>query len=121
MAALPEQQRAEVFSDFVETLRFRALLEQPCSLNAGQPIERERFGVVGETLVPEGTVRVRWRLDDEVRETLRTLETRLSRTRQNAYLAMHSARLGQLWRELETRFDIDVLEEVKDALARRWA
>ena len=39
----------------------------------------------------------------------------------NHYLAMHSARLGQLWRELERRFDIEVVEEVKNALARRWA
>jgi hypothetical protein len=123
---LPEPQRAEVRWAFEQTLRFRAALEERSSLEGQQPIGRERFGLAGETLVPEGTVRVRVWLDDEVRETLRTCEMRLSRTRRNAYLAMHSARLGQLWAELERRFshdvvDLNVLEEVKRALARRWA
>jgi hypothetical protein len=120
VSEVPERWRAEVFSAFVKTLRFRADLEERSSLEGAQPIGRERFGLLGEDLVPEGTVRVRVWLDDEVREIVRTLEMRLSRTRRNHYLAMHSARLGQLWRELEQRFEIDVLEEVKGALGRCW-
>ena len=120
VSALPEDQRTAVFAAFLETLRFRAALEQRCSLESEQPVGRERFGPRGETLIPEGTMRVRAWLDEEVRETLHTCERRLSRTRRNYYLAMHSARLGQLWAELECRFDIEVLEEVRHALGRRW-
>jgi hypothetical protein len=121
VCALPAAQRAEVRWAFEQTLCFRAGLEERSSLEGTQPIGRERFGLAGEALVPEGTLRVRRRFDDEVRETLRTLEAPLSRTRRNAYLAMHSARLGQLWRELEQRFEIDVLEETRLTLGRRWA
>jgi hypothetical protein len=51
---LPAAQRAEVRWAFEETLRFRAGNDHPSSLEGKQPIGRERFGLAGEELIPEG-------------------------------------------------------------------
>jgi hypothetical protein len=102
-----------------ETLRWRArcceTLPPP-----PQPVERSRFGLRGEALVPESTPTVRAALYSELRETVRTVEAPLSWSERNFRLAMHSTRLGQLCRELEQRGADDVLEIIRAGLVPLW-
>lgn len=55
----------------------------------------------------------------ELREILWTLETVSLRLVRNYYLAMHSARLGQLAGELESRA-VNALEEIRSGLIPLW-
>jgi hypothetical protein len=77
-----------------------------------------RFGRVGELLRPQPAAEDRRLLREEVKEMLRTLEADLSRPARNWRLAMHCARVGQLYAELERRRrELAPLEELHQALA----
>jgi hypothetical protein len=102
-----------------ETLRWRARYCDPLP-PAAAPIERSRFGLWGEQLVPESTPTLRALLYTELREIVRTVETPLSWSERNYRLVMHSTRLGQLCRELEERGADDVLEIIRAGLVPLW-
>ena len=110
--------RDDVIFNLRQTLHWRASYCQPLP-PPEQPIERSRFGLLGEQLVPQGAVTVRERLRAELRETIRTLETTQPLLVRNSWIAMHSTRLGQLCAELEQR-GLDALEEVRSGLISLW-
>jgi hypothetical protein len=116
-AHLPESCRATFVSDLWLALRQR--WGQPDLAQSANPPARERFGLHGEALRTLSTQELRQRLQDELREALRTLEAGVSRTRLNWYLAMHCARIGQLYRELTCPWrGVDALAELRRALGR---
>lgn len=97
-----------------ETLVWRA---QHClPLDAPEtPPEYTRFGLEGEQLPPRDAPSLCQVVRAEVRQVVRVVEGRQSRTERNWRLAMHSIRLGQLCAELEQRGQ-DVLEAVRGGL-----
>ena len=114
----PAQHQAEITVNLRQTLRWRAQycgpLEPP-----KKPVERARFGLLGEALQPEATQTVCDGLRAELSETVRTLEERQPILERNWLLAMHSVRLGQLCAELEQR-GLNALEEIRGGLGRLW-
>jgi hypothetical protein len=116
---LPAALRQQTAISLRETLRWRARecgpLPPPPS-----PVERSRFGLRGEQLVPHADRIVCGLLVAELRESVRTMETRLSWSERNYRLVMHSARLGQLCAALEQRGSIDVLEVIRAGLEPLW-
>ena len=114
----PAPQQSAIIFNLRQTLDWRAQycgpLEPP-----KQPVERERFGLLGETLQPAITQEVCAKVNTELRETIRTLEDRQPILERNRLLAMHSIRLGQLCAELEQR-GVDALEQMRSGLNRLW-
>ncbi|HEU5199746.1 MAG TPA: hypothetical protein VFU32_08915 [Ktedonobacterales bacterium] len=115
---MPARLREDVIVNLRQTLGWRARNCQPLP-PPEQPVERSRFGVQGEQLAPQGTKTVRERLRAELRETIRTMETTQPVLVRNSWIAMHSARLGQLCAELDQR-GLDALEEVRCGLTWLW-
>ena len=116
---LPDRLREATVENLHQTLRWRAQFCEPLR-PPDTPAEYTRFGLLGEQLCPEATPTVCDKLNDELRESIRTLEERQPILERNHRLAMHSARLGQLCAELEQRFEIDVLEKMRSGLSKLW-
>ena len=116
---VPAGLREAVLENLNQTVRWRAQFCEPLR-PPDKPVERTRFGLLGELLCPEATPTVCDKLNDELRESIRTLEERQPILERNHRLAMHSARLGQLCAELEQRFEIDVLEKMRSGLSKLW-
>ncbi len=114
----PAQHQTEIITNLRQTLDWRALYCEPLE-PPKKPVERARFGLLGEALQPEITQEVRNKVNTELRETIRTLEERQPILERNALLAMHSVRLGQLCAELEQR-GVDSLELIRSGLNRLW-
>ena len=114
----PAQHQTEIIVNLRQTLDWRAQycgpLEPP-----KKPVERARFGLMGEALQPEMTQTVCDGLGDELCETVRTMEGSQPILERNWLLAMHSIRLGQLCAELEQR-GLDSLEQIRSRLGRLW-
>ena len=115
--------RAEALDGLRCTLEFRARSDEPPRRPKDAPleqVERSRFGLRGESLQDIWHDDLVKRLCTELREILWTLETVSLRLARNSYLAMHSARLGQLAWELERRSAVNVLEEIRGGLMPLW-
>jgi hypothetical protein len=114
----PPQHQTRIITNLRQTLDWRAQycgpLEPP-----QKPVERTRFGLLGEALQPETTQEVCDKVNTELRETIRTLEEHQPILERNRLLAMHSVRLGQLCAELEER-GADALEQIRSGLNRLW-
>ena len=117
---LPAAARPEAAWLFWETLRFRARWCWPLSAPK-EPEEHTRFGTLGEQLRDLAFTALRKQLRNELAATLRILESDQSRTERNWLLAMHRARLGQLYWTLGRWRDVDPLEELRNGLAVLWA
>lgn len=121
---LPRDLRAEVARCLRCTLVFRAE-ERAGARGAGDVSSeaknpaRTRFGPHGEALWPEPFEDLRKKLRTELEAILYTLESEQPRLVRNWMLAMHAARLGQLWWELADRQQ-DALEEVRESLIPLW-
>lgn len=120
VSALPAAVRGEAAWLFWETLRFRARWCWPLS-PPKEPEEHTRFGLVGELLHDLALLALRPLLRKELTAVLRILESDQSRTERNRLLAMHRARLGQLYWALDRWGDVDSLEELRNGLAALWA
>ena len=115
----PTQHQADIIVNLRQTLDWRTQYCKPLDPPT-KPVERARFGLLGETLQPEATPTVCDHLRAELCETVRTLEERQPILERNHRLAMHSVRLGQLCYELEQR-GLDTLEAIREGLGRLWA
>ncbi len=120
-AHLPEAAQIELIDGLRRALRVRQLdpqARQEWSFQTPEAqVERARFGRAGEHLRPLPSSELRRLLRDEVKEMVRTLEADLSRTMRNWRLAMHCARVGQLYAELaRRRRELAPLEELHQAL-----
>jgi hypothetical protein len=122
VSQLPPAYRASALDGLRRTLDFRARSEEPPKRPKDAPldkVERTRFGLLGERLQDSIPDDLRKTLRVELREILWTLETVSLRLVRNYYLAMHSARLGQLAGELEGRAG-NALEEIRSGLLPLW-
>ncbi|HEY7356980.1 MAG TPA: hypothetical protein VH590_10960 [Ktedonobacterales bacterium] len=121
-AHLPEAARLELIDGLRAALRLRRHVPEArqrvsFQMSAAET-ERTRFGCCGEQLCPQPSPAVRRLLREEVQAMLRTLEADLSRPVRNWRLAMHCARLGQLYAELaRRRRELVPLEELHQALS----
>jgi hypothetical protein len=116
---LPKDLRAEVARCLRCTLDFRAKEGQGDVDKEAKNPARTRFGPHGEALWPEPFEELRQKLRKELEAILYTLESQQPRLVRNWMLAMHAARLGQLWWELACRQQ-DALEEVREGLILLW-
>jgi hypothetical protein len=114
----PAQHQPGIIANLRQTLDWRALYCEPLR-PADNPVERARFGLLGEALQPETTQDICDKVNLELCEMIRTLEERQPILERNALLAMHSVRLGQLCAELEQR-GVDTLEQIRSGLNRLW-
>jgi hypothetical protein len=119
-AHLPQAAQIELIDGLARALRARRLVPEARPAWSFQPealVQRARFGLVGEALRPQPSQAIRGLLREETREMLRTLEADLSRPERNWRLAMHCARVGQLYAELARKQRRLVpLEELHQAL-----
>ena len=116
---LPNNLRAEVARCLRCTLVFRAEEGEGRVSSEAKTPGRTRFGPQGEALWPEPFDDLRKKLRTELEAMLYTLESQQPRLVRNWMLAMHAARLGQLWWELANR-QLDALEEVREGLILLW-
>jgi hypothetical protein len=120
VSALPAAVREEAAWLFWETLRFRVRwcwpLPPPEELE-----EHTRFGLVGELVRDLAYLVLRALLRKDLTAVLRILESDQSRTERNRLLALHRARLGQLYWALGRWGDVDPLEELRNGLVVLWA
>jgi hypothetical protein len=120
-AHLPEAAQIELIDGLRRALSYRQHVPGAREAWAFQTpeaqVERSRFGRLGEQLCPQPSPEVRRLLRAEVKEMVRTLEADLSRPARNWRLAMHCARVGQLYAELARRRELAPLEELHQALA----
>lgn len=121
-AHLPEAAQLDLMDGLRGILRARRRWPQARRLASFQTpeerVERARFGRCGEQLRSQPSGEVQRLLCEETKEMVRTLEADLSRTMRNWRLAMHCARIGQLYAELarqERR--LSPLEKLHRALA----
>lgn len=115
---MPARVRDGAMDGLRQTLDWRAQHCEPLH-PAEQPVERTRFGLLGEALWPKRVQTLCKTLREELRECVRTVEGSQPRLERNHALAMHSVRLGQLCADLEQR-GLDALEEVRTGLAWLW-
>ena len=120
-AHLPEAAQIELIEGLSGVLRARRVVPQSRQFWSFQTPEelvaRTRFSRAGEQLRSQSSPDIRGLLREEVKEMVRTLEADLSRTARNWRLAMHCARIGQLYAELaRTERKLVPLEEVHQAL-----
>ena len=120
VSALPAAVREEAAWLFWETLRFRARWCWPLP-PPNEPEEHSRFGTLGERLRHLAFDALRKLLRKELTATLRVLESDQPRTERNRLLAVHRARLGQLYWALGRWRDVDSLEELRNGLGMLWA
>ena len=118
--ALPAAVREEAAWLFWETLCFRARWCWPLP-PPKEPEEHTRFGLVGELVRDLAYLALRGLLRKELTAVLRILESGQSRTERNRLLALHRARLGQLYWALGRWGDVDALEELRSGLMALWA
>ena len=116
---LPNNLRAEVARCLRCTLVFRAEEGEGRVSSEAKTPGRTRFGPQGEALWPEPFDDLRKKLHTELEAMLYTLESQQPRLVRNWMLAMHAARLGQLWWELANR-QLAALEEVREGLILLW-
>jgi hypothetical protein len=123
VAAVPPEIRSDLLDNLRQTLEHRAASihpPDPRRQDALDQIERERFGLLGERLWDHSEEELLGLVDTELREIAWTLETERWRLPRNWQLAMHSARLGQLLRELRCRPEIDLIEALRDLIIWLW-
>ena len=116
---MPAALRDAVLFNLRQTLDWRAQYCKPLTAPK-TPHDYRRFGLLGEELSPEDEHTVCKKLCAELREMIRVVEATQPRLERNRLLAMHSARLGQLSRELEER-GLDTLEKIRRWLEALWA